>query len=210
MICKFHHLKLMMYNSWGNIKNGLITTGPSDLVVPYPACPIPSINLQDEWERVPKEMMFKWNSVPSSYLTIFQVSLYANLSFSTSVTHWRLTISHVKVISPTWVSFTIHSTDWLDSVVKAARYMHALGLNPGQVSKSMHYFLLPSARMGPSKCHSEQFHHILLLRKIVAVHLAKLLTDSFSNETKLNGGSKEKWCCQTILVSNGPHVTKYG
>ena len=51
------------------------------------------------------------------------------------------------------------------------------------------------------QCHSEQFHYILLLMKIVAVHLAKLLTDSSSNETKLNGGRK---CCKPILVSNDP------
>ena len=112
-----------------------------------------------------------------------------------------------QFISPLWVSFTIssfNSTNWLDSVVKAAKYMHALGSNPRQVTNFTDYFLLPSARLGLSKCHSWQFYHIPLWMKIVAVHLAKLLTDSFSDETKLNEGSREKWCCKTILVSMAP------
>lgn len=81
MIREFRHLKLMKRNGRGNIKNGLISTGPSDLTVPCPACPIPGINLQDEWEQVPKEMRYDIRS-PLSYLnlTILQVSLYVDPS----------------------------------------------------------------------------------------------------------------------------------
>ena len=79
MIREFRHLKLMKRNGRGNVKDGLINTGPSDLTVPCPACPIPGINLQDEWEQVPKEMRYEIRS-PLSFLTILQVSLYLNPS----------------------------------------------------------------------------------------------------------------------------------
>ena len=70
MIHELRHLKLMKHNSWGNIKNSLISTSSLDLTVPCPACPIPSINLQDEWEQAPKEMRYDFQ--PSwPYLTIF-------------------------------------------------------------------------------------------------------------------------------------------
>ena len=70
MIREFRHLKLMKRNGRGNIKNCLISTSSSDLTVPCPACPIPGINLQDEWEQAPKEM--RYDFPPSwSYLTIF-------------------------------------------------------------------------------------------------------------------------------------------
>jgi hypothetical protein len=79
MIREFRHMKLMKRSGRGNIKNGLISTSPSDLTVLCPACPIPGINLQDEWEQVPKEM--RYDFPPSwSYLTILQVSLYFNPS----------------------------------------------------------------------------------------------------------------------------------
>ena len=63
MIREFRHLKLMKRNSRGNVENGLLSTGPSDLTVPCPACPIPGINLQDEWEQAPKEMKYERNPV---------------------------------------------------------------------------------------------------------------------------------------------------
>ena len=63
MIREFRHLKLMKRNGRGNLKNGLISTGPSDLTVACPACPIPGINLQDDWEQVPKELRYERNTV---------------------------------------------------------------------------------------------------------------------------------------------------
>ena len=63
MIREFRHLKLMKRNGRGNVENGLLSTGPSDLTVPCPACPIPGINLQDEWEQAPKEMKYERNPV---------------------------------------------------------------------------------------------------------------------------------------------------
>ena len=46
--------------------------------------------------------------------------------------------------------------------------------------------------------------------KIVAVHLAKLLTDSFSNETKLKRGEQRKVMLQDNIGQYGPVLQKMG
>ena len=52
MIREFRHLKLLKRHGRGNIKDGLISTGRGDLATICPACPIPGINLPENWRDV--------------------------------------------------------------------------------------------------------------------------------------------------------------
>jgi len=51
----FHHLKMMKCTGWGNIAGGLLSMAPSDLALSCPACPIPHVNLPENWEEVDVE-----------------------------------------------------------------------------------------------------------------------------------------------------------
>jgi hypothetical protein len=50
------HLKLMKHAGRGNFANGLINTQSGDLAVGCPACPIPDVNIPDDWKDAPLEL----------------------------------------------------------------------------------------------------------------------------------------------------------
>lgn len=39
----------------GNIENGIFTTGPGELAIICPACPIVGVNLPHDWDSAPDE-----------------------------------------------------------------------------------------------------------------------------------------------------------
>lgn len=51
----FRHLKMMKRAGRGNIAGGLLSTAPGDLALSCPACPIPHVNLPENWEEVDAE-----------------------------------------------------------------------------------------------------------------------------------------------------------
>ena len=58
MIREFRHLKLMKRHGRGNIEDGLISTGRGDLATICPACPIPGVNLPENWRDVALEYKY--------------------------------------------------------------------------------------------------------------------------------------------------------
>lgn len=58
MIREWKHLKLMKRAGRGNDTTGVAGTGPGELVVLCPACPLPGINLPDDWEDVMPELEY--------------------------------------------------------------------------------------------------------------------------------------------------------
>lgn len=56
----FRHVKLMKRAGRGNIPGGLLLTGAGDLALACPACPIPGVNLPENWEEVGLE--WRWVS----------------------------------------------------------------------------------------------------------------------------------------------------
>lgn len=52
MIREFRHLKLMKRHGQGNVKDSLVSMSRGDLATICPACPIPNVNLPENWEDV--------------------------------------------------------------------------------------------------------------------------------------------------------------
>lgn len=52
----WRHLKLMKRAGRGNFANGLITTQSGHLAVACPACPIPDVNIPEDWKDAPREL----------------------------------------------------------------------------------------------------------------------------------------------------------
>ena len=52
MIREFRHLKLMKRHGRGNVEGGLVSTTRGDLATICPACPIPDVNLPENWKDV--------------------------------------------------------------------------------------------------------------------------------------------------------------
>lgn len=60
MVRQYRHLKLMKRAGRGNVMNGLETTGPGELALQCPACPIPGINLPEGWEDAPLAIRYAY------------------------------------------------------------------------------------------------------------------------------------------------------
>ena len=52
MIREFRHLKLMKRHGRGNVEGGLVSTTRGDLATICPACPIPDVNLPENWKDI--------------------------------------------------------------------------------------------------------------------------------------------------------------
>lgn len=85
MVRMWRHLKLMKRAGQGNLANSLITTQSGHLAVGCPACPIPDINIPEDWKDAPPELKSvspclsnKYFSTRIRFLYLLIVALDAN------------------------------------------------------------------------------------------------------------------------------------
>jgi hypothetical protein len=52
MLREYRHNKMMKRAGHGNIENGVQLTKRGDLTITCPACPIPGVNLPEDWDKV--------------------------------------------------------------------------------------------------------------------------------------------------------------
>lgn len=85
MIRMWRHLKFMKRAGRGNLANGLITTRSGDLAVVCPACPMPDVNIPEDWKDAPLELKSvspcrskMCLSIGSRFLYLLIVALDAN------------------------------------------------------------------------------------------------------------------------------------
>lgn len=70
MLREWKHLKLMKRAGRGNDTTSVDGTGPGELVVLCPACPLPGINLPEDWEDVMPELEYVYPYEMFQSLTI--------------------------------------------------------------------------------------------------------------------------------------------